>query len=75
MSQARATFTEFVDDGWEQTAAALVALAEAIENNGNLSRMDNLSHGIALGIRKGLFGCHAEDSADIRAAIYDGDDR
>lgn len=72
MSQARHTFYELIDKGHHEQAAAAIALAEAMERLTTIHAADLLSHGIALGIRKGLFGANAEDNADIREAIYDG---
>ncbi len=69
MSNALATYDRLREDGVGETAAAIIALAEAVERASGLSAAENLSHGIALGIRKGLFGYGADDYADIRDAL------
>ncbi len=67
--RAIGTFDELREDGVGEVAAAIVALAEALECGTGLNAAENLSHGIALGIRKGLFGLGADDYADIRTAL------
>jgi hypothetical protein len=59
----------------DDTAAAILVLADAI--NGLAAKrypMDEVGHSICMGIRKGLFGAHADDNSSVLSMMPESDD-
>lgn len=51
----------------------LFAIARGLDRIADAMNIDNVSHSICMGIRKGLFGCNADDSASILELRQDDD--
>lgn len=59
------SYFEIVNEGEvPPVAAAILVLADAISNF-DLGLKDRLSHELAIGIRQGIFGVDASDSASL----------